>query len=238
MEDNERTQARPVRRTTEPTDPQQRRLDGAIERGKLMIEELEAIFNEAALVPLTRTRMVRADAFEDLVGQLRMTLPDMVREAAQVLAEREDILAAAKEDEQNRREEAARYDRELREAADAFDRQTRSDAEEFRAQMLTRAQQEGAAIVADAQTRARQIVEDAQQQARRLVEESEITRRAQAYAMELRDTANAEAGATLSRARQQTDLMLSGAAAALSRSAGELAQLRDSLLQGNAQGER
>ena len=79
---------------------------------------------------------------------------------------------------------------------------------------------------------AQQIVEQAQQQAQRLVEESEITRRAQAYAQEIREDAEKQASAIYQQACHRTDLMLSGAAGALSRSAGELAKLRDSLLSG------
>ena len=63
-----------------------------------------------------------------------------------------------------------------------------------------------------------------------LIEENEITRRAQAYAMETRERAEKDADSIYSQACVQTDKMLSGAAAALSRSAGELAALRDSLL--------
>ena len=76
-------------------------------------------------------------------------------------------------------------------------------------------------------------MEAAQQQAQRLVEESEISRRAQAYAAEIRTDAEERAASVVQQAAHQTDLMLSGAAAALSRSAGEMAQLRDSLLSAN-----
>ena len=63
-----------------------------------------------------------------------------------------------------------------------------------------------------------------------MVDESEITRRAQAYAVETRERAEKDADSIDNQARVQVDKMLSGAAAALSRSASELAALRDSLL--------
>ena len=63
-----------------------------------------------------------------------------------------------------------------------------------------------------------------------MLEENEITRRAQAYAMETRERAEKDADSIYSQACVQTDKMLSGAAAALSRSATELAALRDGLL--------
>ena len=73
-----------------------------------------------------------------------------------------------------------------------------------------------------------------QQQAQKLVEDNEITRRAQAYAVETRERAEKDADSIYNQACVQVDKMLSGAAAALSRSASELAALRDNLLtQGN-----
>ena len=88
-------------------------------------------------------------------------------------------------------------------------------------------------MLADAQTRAEAIVFGAQQQAQKMVDENEITRRAQAYAMETRDRAQQDADSIYNQACVHADKMLSGAAAALSRSAGDLAALRDSLLSQN-----
>ena len=108
--------------------------------------------------------------------------------------------------------------------ADAYDKQIRQ-----------KAQEDSNAIIADANTRAEQIVFNAQQQAQKLVEDNEITRRAQAYAVETRERAEKDADSIYNQACAQVDKMLSGAAAALSRSASELAALRDSLLtQGSA----
>ena len=67
-------------------------------------------------------------------------------------------------------------------------------------------------------------------QAQKLVDEDEITRRAQAYAMEMRERAEQDADSIYSQACMHVDKMLSGAAAALSRSAQDLGGLRDSLL--------
>ena len=107
--------------------------------------------------------------------------------------------------------------------ADAYDKQIRQ-----------KAQEDSNAIIADANTRAEQIVFNAQQQAQKLVEDNEITRRVQAYAVETRERAEKDADSIYNQACVQVDKMLSGAAAALSRSASELAALRDNLLtQGN-----
>ena len=90
-------------------------------------------------------------------------------------------------------------------------------------------------MIADAQTRAEAIILNAQQQAQKMLDENEITRRAQAYAMETRDRAQQDADSIYNQACVHADKMLSGAAAALSRSANDLAALRDQLLsQGGA----
>ena len=79
------------------------------------------------------------------------------------------------------------------------------------------------------------LLTSAQQQSQKLVDDNEITRRAQAYAVETRERAEKDADSIYNQACAQVDKMLSGAAAALSRSASELAALRDSLLtQGSA----
>ena len=98
-----------------------------------------------------------------------------------------------------------------------------------------KAQEDSNAIIEDANTRANQIIFSAQQQSQKLVDDNEITRRAQAYAVETRERAEKDADSIYNQACAQVDKMLSGAAAALYRSASELAALRDSLLtQGSA----
>ena len=245
MEENERSQVRPARRGSQ-TEPEREtrtenavgassRIDGAIQRGRMLLDDLEAVIRDAKQLPVVKTRLIPESTFDDLMGQLRMSMPDMVREAAAILNRQNEILETARSEAKARHDEADKYDREHREAADNYDKQIRSDAENFRVQLMNRAQEEAKALVADANTRAQQIVDAANQQAAGLVEENEITRRAQAYALEIRDSANQQANAMYEQARKQTDLMLSGAAASLSRSANEMARLRDSLLSGDQQ---
>ena len=69
-----------------------------------------------------------------------------------------------------------------------------------------------------------------QKEAQKMLDENEITRRAQAYAMETREHAEKDADNIYTQACVQADKILSGACAALSRSANDLAQFRDSLL--------
>ncbi|MBR1407921.1 MAG: hypothetical protein IJ573_03365 [Clostridia bacterium] len=232
MEDRDQRPERTLRRTAQGAqNVQEPSESGALAEGKAVIEEMDRLFREASQTPIVKThRLIREDAYEDLMGQLRIVLPKMVREAQGVLARRDEITEDAETQSRARREEAERFYRDRREEADAYDKQTRTDAENYRMQLMTKAQEEAEATVEDARTRAQQIIEAAQQQAQRLVEESEISRRAQAFASQIRQDAEERAASVMQQAAHQTDLMLSGAAAALSRSAGEMAQLRDSLL--------
>ncbi len=237
MEGNDHRQERPSRRGQQNPQPVQeaddQQFSGSIEQGKAVIAEMERLFRESSQTPIVKThRLVREETFDDLMGQLRIVMPKMVREASAILTRRDEILGDSEAQSRARREEAERYYRDRREEADTYDKQTRTDAETYRMQLMTRAQEEASATVEDAKTRAQQIIEQAQQQAQRLVEENEITRRAQAYAQEIREDAEKQASGIYQQACHRTDLMLSGAAGALSRSAGELAQLRDSLLSG------
>ena len=121
------------------------------------------------------------------------------------------------------------------EKAKQFEQEVKADADAYDKQIRQKAQEDSNAIIEDANTRANQIIFSAQQQSQKLVDDNEITRRAQAYAVETRERAEKDADSIYNQACAQVDKMLSGAAAALSRSASELAALRDSLLtQGSA----
>ena len=114
--------------------------------------------------------------------------------------------------------------------ANAIRDQIHGEADEYDRTTRERAQKDSEAMIADAQTRAEAILFNAQQQAQKMVDENEITRRAQAYAMETRERAEKDADSIYNQACVHADKMLSGAAAALSRSANDLAALRDNLL--------
>ena len=114
--------------------------------------------------------------------------------------------------------------------ANAIRDQIHGEADEYDRATRERAQKDSEAMIADAQTRAEAILFNAQQQAQKMVDENEITRRAQAYAMETRERAEKDADSIYNQACVHADKMLSGAAAALSRSANDLAALRDNLL--------
>ena len=188
----------------------------SIGQARRVIDQLEARINDARRVPMSKTlSIVDTGELIDLIGQLRIVLPHTVVQAQAILEQQKQILGDAK----------AEADRTADKAdADAYDKQIRQ-----------KAQEDSNAIIEDANTRANQIIFSAQQQSQKLVDDNEITRRAQAYAVETRERAEKDADSIYNQACVQVDKMLSGAAAALSRSASELAALRDSLLtQGSA----
>lgn len=207
----------------------------SIGQARRVIDELEARINDARRVPMSKTlSIIDTGELIDLIGQLRIVLPHTVVQAQAILDERKKILGEAKEEAKVSTGKADAYYTEKVENAKRFEQDVKMEADAYDKQIRQKAQEDSNAIIADANTRAEQIVFNAQQQVQKLVEDNEITRRAQAYAVETRERAEKDADSIYNQACVQVDKMLSGAAAALSRSASELAALRDNLLtQGN-----
>lgn len=65
-----------------------------------LVDRLEELFNESRAVPFTHSVLVDEDRFLDIIDQMRVTIPEEVRKAQQLLAQRERILAQAKEEAQ------------------------------------------------------------------------------------------------------------------------------------------
>lgn len=209
----------------------------SIGQARRVIDQLEARINDARRVPMSKTLSIM-DTGEliDLIGQLRIVLPHTVVQAQAILEQQKQILGEAKAEADRTADKADEIYTTTVEKAKQFEQEVKADADAYDKQIRQKAQEDSSAIVADANTRAEQIIFNAQQQSQKLVEDNEITRRAQAYAVETRERAEKDADSIYNQACVQVDKMLSGAAAALSRSASELAALRDNLLtQGSAQ---
>ena len=209
----------------------------SIGQARRVIDQLEARINDARRVPMSKTlSIVDTGELIDLIGQLRIVLPHTVVQAQAILEQQKQILGDAKAEADRTADKADEIYTTPVEKAKQFEQEVKADADAYDKQIRQKAQEDSSAIVADANTRAEQIIFNAQQQSQKLVEDNEITRRAQAYAVETRERAEKDADSIYNQACVQVDKMLSGAAAALSRSASELAALRDSLLtQGSAQ---
>lgn len=103
-----------------------------------LVDRLEELFNESRAVPFTRNVVVDEDKMLDLIDQMRVAIPEEVKKAQQVAAQRDRILAQAQE-------EANRIVTLAREKAD---------------QMVERE-----AVVKSAQSRAEQILAQARSEA-------------------------------------------------------------------------
>ncbi len=111
-----------------------------------LVDRLEELFNESRAVPFTHSVLVDEDRFLDLIDQMRVTIPEEVRKAQQLLAQRERILAQAKEEAQR----------------------TIQLAQQKREEMLSEHR-----LVEEAQRKARQIIAQAETEAERIRREAD-----------------------------------------------------------------
>src|SRR5574341_423263 len=63
-----------------------------------LVDRLEELVNSARQVPLTNNIMIDQDRLIDLIDQMRVSIPDEVKKAQKTLADRDKILAQAKEE--------------------------------------------------------------------------------------------------------------------------------------------
>jgi cell division septum initiation protein DivIVA len=110
-----------------------------------LVDRLEELFNQSRPIPLTHSVIVDEDRMLDLIDQMRVTIPDEVRKAQQLLSQRDRILAQAQE-ESNRTLVVAREKSEQ-----AIDRDSIVQAAQGRAdQILAKAQADAEATRRDA----------------------------------------------------------------------------------------
>ena len=107
-----------------------------------LIDRLEELFNDSKAVPLTHSVMVDEDKMLDIIDQMRIAIPEEVKKAQQLLAQRDRVMAQATE-EANRTVEIARGKaeelvhrdlvvQEAQRRADQIISQARGDAENIR----------------------------------------------------------------------------------------------------------
>ena len=63
-----------------------------------LVERLEELFNNSKPIPLTRNVVVDENAFMDIIDQMRISIPDDIKKAQQVIAQKDRILAQAQEE--------------------------------------------------------------------------------------------------------------------------------------------
>jgi cell division septum initiation protein DivIVA len=103
-----------------------------------LIDRLEELFNDAKAVPFTHNVIVDEDKMLELIDQMRIAIPEEVKKAQQVVAQRDRVMAQAQEE----------ANRTLQIARDKADQLVQKDM-----------------IVQEAQRRAEQIVSQARGEA-------------------------------------------------------------------------
>ncbi|HRQ23251.1 MAG TPA: hypothetical protein PLF42_07460 [Anaerolineales bacterium] len=107
-----------------------------------LIDRLEELFNDAKSVPFTHNVVVDEDKMLELIDQMRIAIPEEVKKAQQVVAQRDRVMAQAQE-EANRTLQIARdkadqmtqnhsVAQEAQRRADQIIAQARADAESTR----------------------------------------------------------------------------------------------------------
>lgn len=108
-----------------------------------LVDRLEELFNQSRPIPLTHSVIVDEDKFLDIIDQMRISVPEEVKKAQQLFAQKDRVLAQAQE-EANRTLELARQKaaeltekealvQEARRRADQIVDQARIDADNVKA---------------------------------------------------------------------------------------------------------
>lgn len=108
-----------------------------------LIDRLEELFNDAKAVPFTHNVVVDEDKMLELIDQMRIAIPEEVKKAQQLVAQRDRVMAQAQE-EANRTLQIARdkadqlvqkdiVTQEAQRRADQILAQARAEAEGVRA---------------------------------------------------------------------------------------------------------
>lgn len=63
-----------------------------------LVDRLEELFNQSKPIPLTHSVIVDEDRMLEIIDQMRISIPDEVKKAQQVLAQRDRVIAQAQEE--------------------------------------------------------------------------------------------------------------------------------------------
>jgi cell division septum initiation protein DivIVA len=107
-----------------------------------LIDRLEELFNAAKAVPFTHNVVVDEDRMLELIDQMRIAIPEEVKKAQQVMAQRDRVMAQAQEEanrtlqlSRDKAEQMVQKDMIVQEAqrrADQIVSQARTEAESTR----------------------------------------------------------------------------------------------------------
>jgi cell division septum initiation protein DivIVA len=63
-----------------------------------LVDRLEELFNDSRPIPLTHNVIVDEDRMLEIIDQMRISIPDEVKNAEQIIAQRDRVLAQAQEE--------------------------------------------------------------------------------------------------------------------------------------------
>jgi vacuolar-type H+-ATPase subunit H len=148
-----------------------------------VIDRLDALVNTSSKLPTSRNRIVDADKIMELVEQLRLSIPQDIRAAQEVIERKDAILNQAQIDA----------------------RRTRSEAEdEYRARL------DQNELIASARQKSESLLEDAEQRANSLIQRAEVESKssrteADAYVVQSLRTLEKEMSTVLGSVRRGLD---------------------------------
>lgn len=110
-----------------------------------LINQLEGVINDGRRVPFSDRLLIDEEACRSIIDQMRVSVPDMIKQAERMLGERDRIIAQAKEEGSRIVQMAREQATELVENHElAIAGQRRAD------ELLARAEQEAAAMRVEA----------------------------------------------------------------------------------------
>src|ERR1039457_891466 len=125
-----------------------------------LLDALDALLAEARRVPFSGSVVVNDEQLMQLVDRIRLSIPEEVVRAQQLLDERERLLHDTREHAEGVVERAETAARELGERVEAQARELSRRAHEDAAQLGGRAEAEARRTLEDAQTQAERMVSD------------------------------------------------------------------------------
>jgi F0F1-type ATP synthase membrane subunit b/b' len=63
-----------------------------------LVDRLEELFNESRSIPFTHSVVVDEDRMLDIIDQMRVSIPEEIKKAQQLMAQRDRIMAQAQEE--------------------------------------------------------------------------------------------------------------------------------------------
>ncbi len=133
-----------------------------------IIDKLSAIIDTSGRVPGTQRRIVDKVQLEAIVKELKESVPNELREAQEVLRQRDSILNQANLEAQRIRGSAQEEIQALRAAVEEEHRAKVAETE-----ITKEAQQKAEVTSSSAQRSSQAVIQDAQRRAQRILEEAE-----------------------------------------------------------------